>query len=35
VNVYVVAAVKPDTVMVPEPAVAKVPVIPPGEDVAV
>jgi hypothetical protein len=26
---------KPDTVIVPEPAVARVPVIPPGEDVAV
>jgi hypothetical protein len=35
VNVYDVAAVKPDTVIVPEPAVASVPVKPPGEDVAV
>jgi hypothetical protein len=35
VNVYAVPVVKPDTVMVPEPAVARVPVRPPGEDVAV
>jgi hypothetical protein len=35
VNVYDVAAVKPDTVIVPEPAVASVPVILPGVDVAV
>jgi len=35
VNVYVVAAVNPDTVIVPEPEVDNVPVIPPGEDVAV
>jgi hypothetical protein len=27
--------VKPETVMVPEPAVASVPVTPPGDDVAV
>jgi hypothetical protein len=33
--VYDVAAVKPDTVIVPEPAVASVPVNPPGDDVAV
>jgi hypothetical protein len=33
--VYAVPAVNPDTVIVPEPAVAKVPVKPPGEDVAV
>ena len=35
VNVYAVLVVKPETVIVPEPAVAKVPVKPPGEDVAV
>jgi hypothetical protein len=35
VNVYEVVGLKPVTVIVPEPAVARVPVIPPGEDVAV
>lgn len=35
VNVYAVPVVKPDTVIVPEPAVDNVPVIPPGRDVAV
>jgi hypothetical protein len=35
VNVYAVPVVKPETVIVPEPAVANVPVIPPGLDVAV
>jgi hypothetical protein len=35
VNVYAVPVVKPEIVIVPEPAVAKVPVTPPGEDVAV
>ena len=35
VNVYAVFAVNPDTVIVPEPAWFKVPVIPPGDDVAV
>ena len=35
VNVYAVEADKPDTVIVPEPAVANVPVAPPGEAVAV
>jgi hypothetical protein len=35
VNVYEVPVVNPDTVMVPEPAVARVPVTPPGDDVAV
>jgi hypothetical protein len=33
--VYAVLAVKPETVIVPEPAVASVPVTPPGVDVAV
>jgi hypothetical protein len=35
VNVYAVPVVNPDTVIVPEPDVDKVPVKPPGEDVAV
>jgi hypothetical protein len=35
VNVYAVLVVKPETVMVPEPACESVPVIPPGLDVAV
>jgi hypothetical protein len=35
VNVYAVPTVKPVTVIVPEPACETVPVIPPGEDVAV
>jgi hypothetical protein len=34
-NVYAVPVVKPDTVIVPDPAVASVPVKPPGVDVAV
>lgn len=34
-NVYAVPVDKPVTVIVPEPAVDSVPVIPPGEDVAV
>lgn len=35
VNVYEVFCVRPDTVIVPEPACDSVPVIPPGEEVAV
>ena len=35
VNVYEVVGFKPVTLIVPEPAVASVPVIPPGDDVAV
>jgi hypothetical protein len=35
VNVYDVPDVKPLTVIVPEPEVDNVPVIPPGDDVAV
>jgi hypothetical protein len=35
VNVYAVPSVKPVTVIVPEPACETVPVMPPGEDVAV
>jgi hypothetical protein len=35
VNVYVVPEVRPDTLIVPEPDVLNVPVIPPGLDVAV
>ena len=35
VKVYAVPGVKPRTVMVPEPAVARVPVRAPGEEVAV
>jgi hypothetical protein len=35
VNVYAVFVVSPETVIVPEPAWLKVPVIPPGLDVAV
>jgi hypothetical protein len=35
VNVYTVPAVNPETVIVPEPDVLKVPVMPPGLDVAV
>jgi hypothetical protein len=35
VNVYEVLPVSPETVIVPEPEVARVPVIPPGEETAV
>jgi hypothetical protein len=35
VKVYAVLAVSPETVIVPEPDVLNVPVIPPGLDVAV
>jgi hypothetical protein len=35
VNVYDVLIVKPETVIVPEPAWLTIPVIPPGEDTAV
>jgi uncharacterized protein (DUF302 family) len=35
VNVYEVLGLSPETVIVPEPAVARLPVIPPGEDTAV
>jgi hypothetical protein len=35
VNVYATPDVRPDTVIVPEPEVARLPVIPPGLDVAV
>jgi hypothetical protein len=35
VNVYVVPPVKPETVILPEPACETVPVIPLGEDTAV
>jgi hypothetical protein len=35
VNVYAVPVVKPETVIVPEPAWLNVPVIPPGLEVAV
>jgi hypothetical protein len=34
-NVYVVPELKPETVMVPEPEVDNVPVMPPGDEVAV